>query len=110
MNRIECTVVDGHTQLLGASVATLSNSVESGPGLALVRPEQVSVQRSESGTAQVKHVSFLGSFSRATVALPDDTELLAQVPASTASTLGPESRVDVAVTAPTVFVARPDPS
>ena len=110
MNRLECTVEGGRTQLLGGSVDTLSNSVDSGPGLALVRPEQVSVEPSESGTARIKHLSFLGSFSRATVALPDGTELLAQVPASTASRLGLESRVDVAVTASAVFVARPDPS
>ncbi len=110
MNRIECRVDSGRTELLGSPIDTLSNSVDSGPGLALVRPEQVSVQPSESGAARVRHLSFLGSFSRATVALPDGTELLAQVPASTASTLGLESRVDVAVTAPAVFVARPDPS
>jgi putative spermidine/putrescine transport system ATP-binding protein len=110
MNRIECTVEGGRTHLLGGSVDTLSNSVDSGPGLALVRPEQVSVEPSESGTGRIKHLSFLGSFSRATVALPDGTELLAQVPASTVSNLGLESRVNVAVTAPAVFVARPDPS
>jgi putative spermidine/putrescine transport system ATP-binding protein len=110
MNRIECSVADAHADLLGRSVATLSNSVESGRGLALVRPEQVSIEPSESGTGRVKHLSFLGSFSRATVALSDGTELLAQVPAATASNLALQSRVDVAVTAPAVFVARPDPS
>ncbi|MDQ3158410.1 MAG: ABC transporter ATP-binding protein [Actinomycetota bacterium] len=108
MNRLKCTVAGGRTELLGGTVTTLENSVESGPGLALVRPEQVSVEAADTGTARVKHLSFLGSFSRATVALPDGTELLAQVPASAASRLSPGSRVNVAVTAPAVFVARPD--
>ena len=108
MNRIPCTVTGGQTQLLGSTVTTLENSVESGPGLALVRPEQVSVETSDSGTGVVKHLSFLGSFSRATVALPDGTELLAQIPAEAVSRLALDSRVRVAVSAPAVFVARPD--
>lgn len=108
MNRLECTVAGGRTELLGSTVATLDNSVVSGPGLALVRPEQVSVEASDTGTGRVKHLSFLGSFSRTTVALPDGTELLTQVPGSAASRLSLGSRVNVAVTAPAVFVARPD--
>jgi len=108
MNRLKCTVAGGRTELFGSMVTTLENSVESGPGLALVRPEQVSIEAADTGTARVKHLSFLGSFSRATVAMPDGTELLAQVPASAASKLSLESRVNVAVTAPAVFVARPD--
>lgn len=108
MNRLYCTVTGGRTDLLGSMVSTLENSVESGPGLALVRPEQVSIEAADTGTARVKHLSFLGSFSRATVALPDGTELLAQVPALAASKLRLESRVNVAVTAPAVFVASPD--
>ena len=108
MNRLECTVTGGRTELLGSTVTTLENSVEAGPGLALVRPEQVSIEASDTGTARVKHMSFLGSFSRAIVTLPDGTELLAQVPASAASRLGSGSRVHVVVTADAVFVARPD--
>ncbi|MGZ5367339.1 MAG: ABC transporter ATP-binding protein [Aeromicrobium sp.] len=109
MNRLECTVAGGRTELLGSTVATLDNSVGSGPGLALVRPEQVSVEAADTGTGRVKHLSFLGSFSRATVALPDGTELLAQIPASAAAAqLRLGSRVTVTVTAPAVFVAHPD--
>ena len=108
MNRLPCNVAGGRTELLGLSVKTLENSVESGPGLALVRPEQLSVQAIDTGTARVKHLSFLGSFSRATVVLADGSELLAQVPASEASSFGLGSRVNVAVTAPAVFVTRPD--
>ena len=108
MNRLPCNVAGGRTELLGASVKTLENSVDSGPGLALVRPEQLSVQAADTGTARVKHLSFLGSFSRATVALADSTELVVQIPAVDASRLALGSRVDVAVTTPAVFVARPD--
>lgn len=108
MNRLPCNVAGGRTELLGSSVQTLENSVESGPGLALVRPEQLSIEAADTGTARIKHLSFLGSFSRATVALADGTELLAQVPASEAAKFGLGSRVSVAVTAPAVFVARPD--
>ncbi|MEO6471587.1 MAG: ABC transporter ATP-binding protein, partial [Aeromicrobium sp.] len=64
MNRLPCTVAGGYTELLGSHTKTLENSVESGPGLALVRPEQVSIQAGDTGTSTVKHLSFLGSFSR----------------------------------------------
>ena len=108
MNRVSCNVTGRRTDVLGTTVDTLENSVDSGPGLALVRPEQLSVELTDTGTARVKHLSFLGSFSRATVAFGDGTELVAQIPASTASTLSIESRVNVAVIAPAVFVARAD--
>lgn len=108
MNRLNCHVAGGRTELLGNTVNTLENSVGNGPGLALVRPEQVSVELADSGTARIRHLSFLGSFSRATVALSDGTELIAQIPSVTASKLNIESRVKVAVTAPAVFVSRPD--
>ena len=108
MNRLVCTVTGGQTEILGSSVKTLENSVENGPGIALIRPEQLSIEAVDTGTARVKHLSFLGSFSRATVSLADGTILLAQIPAAEASRLTLGSRVNVAVTTPTVFVARAD--
>ncbi len=105
MNRLPCTVAGGAAQLLGTTVKTLANSVDSGPGLALVRPEQISVQPIDSGKATIAHLSFLGSYSRVTVALQDGTEVLAQLPASAAQGLSVGSRVEVAVNTSAVFIA-----
>ena len=62
---------------------------------ALVRPEAVEVVPEPAGAALVLSASFLGPTSRVTVALPDDTLLVAQVPSAQLPELVPGTRVRV---------------
>ena len=108
MNRIPCTVVGGQADVLGRRVGVLAGSVGSGPGVALVRPEQLTVTRSGTGVATVVHMSFLGSFSRVTMSVPGADELVAQVPASTMAELSIGAKVAVEMLAPAVLVTAVD--
>src|SRR5207342_1848747 len=78
---------DGTIDLLGTRVPLLPGSAESGPVQALVRPEAVRIATDEGGDARVVAVSFLGSVSRAQVALKDDTIVFGQLSASEAESL-----------------------
>ena len=106
MNRIPCEVHNASARVLGHQVATLSGSIDSGPGVALVRPEQVSLgDRPGGAEGTVVHLSFLGSYSRVTVRRPDGTELLVQVPASVPADLRVGSTVTVDLLATDVLVS-----
>ncbi|MCL3819312.1 ABC transporter ATP-binding protein [Aeromicrobium wangtongii] len=109
MNRIPCQVRDGRAEVLGRRVSTLAGSIDSGSGVALVRPEQLTIIDQPGGSpGTVVHLSFLGSYSRITVRRPDGTELLVQVPASTAPTLRVGSTVSVSLLATDVLVSAAD--
>jgi putative spermidine/putrescine transport system ATP-binding protein len=96
-NRVPARVEDGHAVLLGTRVPVLDGSATGG-GLALVRPEALALRRDEgAGTAVVVDVSFLGPVSRATAALDDGTELVAQLTSATARGLSVGDRVRVEV-------------
>jgi putative spermidine/putrescine transport system ATP-binding protein len=106
MNRVPCQVRNGHAEVLGQQITTLVGSIESGGGVALVRPEQVSVAHDPEGVdGIVAHLSFLGSYSRITVQRPDGTELLAQVAASSARDLRVGSKVSVTLLASDLLVS-----
>jgi putative spermidine/putrescine transport system ATP-binding protein len=86
-NRLPGRVVDGSVEVLGTQLPLVdASSVHNGPVLALVRPESVDVTPDPDGRGRVLAASFLGPTSRVTVALPDDTLIVAQV----ASTLLPD--------------------
>ncbi|MRJ77515.1 ATP-binding cassette domain-containing protein [Aeromicrobium sp. SMF47] len=106
MNRVPCQVRDGGAEVLGRSITTLPGSITDGPGVALVRPEQLSVtDTADAGDGVVAHLSFLGSYSRITVGRPDGTELLVQVPASSAPGLRVGSSVTVSLHATDLLVS-----
>jgi putative spermidine/putrescine transport system ATP-binding protein len=106
MNRVPCEVQNGHAEVLGQQITTLDGSIESGSGVALVRPEQVTLtDQSRGPAATVVHLSFLGSYSRTTVQLPDGTELLVQVPASTGRDLRVGGTVSVSLVASALLVS-----
>ncbi len=107
MNRVDATVVDGRVRVLGHEVATLDGSVGSGPGLALVRPEQVRVVPDVAGTAEVTTVSFQGALSRVQVRVDDGTELLAQLSGAAAGRLEVGTKVVVDLDADRLLVVAP---
>jgi putative spermidine/putrescine transport system ATP-binding protein len=103
-NRLPAVVVDGHASVLGARIPVLAGSVPSGRGLALVRPESVSVEPSGSGEATVVSVAFLGPISRVHCTLSDGQEVEAQISSALAATLSPQDKVSLTVSPDAVLV------
>jgi putative spermidine/putrescine transport system ATP-binding protein len=95
-NRVPAQVSGDHARVLDTDVPLVRGST-SGSGLAMVRPESVTVEAAPDGNATVASVNFLGPISRVYVDLPDGLSLMAQVPSSRASRLSPGDRVRVGV-------------
>lgn len=95
-NKVPATVSGGIATLLGVSVAALPGSVE-GQGLAMVRPEAVTVTADPAGAATVSAVSFLGAISRVHLALPDGSVVSAQLSSSVARGFAPGDPVTVGI-------------
>ncbi|WNG87411.1 ABC transporter ATP-binding protein [Mycobacterium sp. ITM-2016-00317] len=104
-NKVPATVSGGTANLLGVAVAALPGSVE-GQGLAMVRPESVTVTADPAGTATVSAVSFLGAISRVHLALPDGSVLSAQLSSSVARGFAPGDHVTVGIEPGGVLVTR----
>ena len=102
-NRIPGKAADGAVEVAGTRVPLLPGATDRGPVSALVRPENVHLAASESGTSRVLAVSFLGSLCRAQVVLPDETIVVAQMAASDSTELTPGSSVRVSVVPAPVF-------
>jgi len=102
-NRLPCEVHDGVVELLGSRVPVLPGSVGSGKALALVRPESVAVTVDDQGTGRVVHAGFLGSLCRVSVDLATGESVVAQMPSTEASRLGPGSTVTVQIKPQPVF-------
>ncbi len=97
--------VDGReVTVLGCRVPTVDGSLTSGRGVALVRPEAVTVEPADDGNARVVAVSFLGPTSRVLTRLDDGQDVMAQLPSSLAVRLTPESRVRLGVDPSPVLV------
>ncbi len=102
-NRVKGVAGDGTVEILGARVPLLEGSADRGPVTALVRPEAVRVAPEDGAAAHVLAVSFLGSLGRVQVQLPDGALVVAQVPATDVSALGPGTSVRVTVVPAPVF-------
>ncbi len=96
-NKVPAEVADGRARLLGTSVPALAGSVPSGAGLAMVRPESVTVSADPAGSASVTSVAFLGPTSRVHVTLADGTAVDAQMASSAARAFAPGDRVSVGI-------------
>jgi len=105
MNRVPAEVSSGAATVLGRRLPVLEGSISSGRGMALIRPEQLQVIRSEAGKARVLAVSFQGPISRATIATGDGTEVVAQLAGSAAQGLVAGSAVELTVDAAGLLVA-----
>ncbi|MGU3503162.1 ABC transporter ATP-binding protein [Mycobacterium sp. C31M] len=93
-NKVAARVSGGTAELLGTSAPALPGSVD-GAGVAMVRPESVTVRADRSGHATVASVAFLGAISRVNVALADGSALYAQMNSSAARTFAPGDPVTV---------------
>jgi putative spermidine/putrescine transport system ATP-binding protein len=96
-NKVPAEVSGDRVALLGASVPALPGSIASGAGLAMVRPESVTVSADPSGASRVSAVSFLGAISRVNVTLPDGSPISAQMGSAAARTFDVGDAVTVGV-------------
>ncbi len=107
-NKVTARVRDGHAEVLGTSVPVMAGSVESGAGLAMVRPESVVVDATGTANAHVASVNFLGPVSRVYLEVDDGEMVMAAVPSPLAVKLAPGDRVAVSVEpTPLLVVAAP---
>lgn len=105
-NKVPAQVSGGTASLLGISVPALAGSVD-GAGVAMVRPETVTVTSDPAGTATVGSVSFLGAISRVNVTLADGSAISAQMASAAAREFAPGDTVTVGVESSGVLVTRP---
>lgn len=108
-NKVPATVASGRARILDTDVPALDGSITSGDGVALVRPESVTVTAAGAdGTpnATVSSVAFLGSISRVYCTLADETVVSAQLPSSQATGFSVGDAVTVGVE-PNPVLVRP---
>ena len=103
-NKISGAVQDGSIEILGVKVPTLMGSINSGTGIALVRPETLKVTPNTEGTGRVFAASFLGASCRLTIDMPDQSRIVAQVPSSEAERVGAGAKVNISFKSNAVFV------
>jgi putative spermidine/putrescine transport system ATP-binding protein len=106
-NKVPAEVSGGRAHLLGTSVPALEGSV-AGPGLAMVRPESVTITADPAGTATISSVAFLGPTSRVYATLQDGSVISAQMASSKAKAFAPGDPVTVGVEPTGVLVVRGD--
>jgi putative spermidine/putrescine transport system ATP-binding protein len=94
-NKVPAEVSGGRAHLLGTSVPALEGSVAK--GLAMVRPESVTITADPAGTATISSVAFLGPISRVYAALADGAVISAQMASSQAKAFSPGDPVIVGV-------------
>jgi putative spermidine/putrescine transport system ATP-binding protein len=94
-NRLPGHVRDGAVDVLGSRLPLVDLAAANGAATALVRPETVDIELDPAGTSRVLAGSFLGPTSRVTVALADDTLVVAQVPSGRLAELAPGTAVRV---------------
>lgn len=102
-NKVPATVSGGTASLLGVSVPALAGSVE-GEGVAMVRPEAVTVALDSAGTSTVASVSFLGAISRVNMTLSDGSAISAQMASSAAREFSAGDKVTVGLESGGVLV------
>ena len=108
-NKVPAQVRDGRAEVLGSSVPLIAGSLDAGAGLAMVRPESVTIDaRSGTANATVESVNFLGPVSRVYLDVDGNDTVMAAVPSPVAVKLTPGDRVAVGVEpTPLLVVAAP---
>jgi putative spermidine/putrescine transport system ATP-binding protein len=94
-NKVPAEVSGGQAHLLGTSVPALEGSVAK--GLAMVRPESVTITADPAGTATISSVAFLGPISRVYAALADGSVISAQMASSRAKAFSTGDPVSVGI-------------
>jgi putative spermidine/putrescine transport system ATP-binding protein len=109
MNRVPAGLVDGGVELLGVR-RPVAGATPPGPAVvALVRPEALHVTADPAGAGRVVTRTFSGATTRLAVALPDGTEVQADVASAESQDLLPGTAVAVALTERPVLVAPAEP-
>ena len=88
-NKVPAEVSGGQAHLLGTSVPDAGGFHRRGQGLAMVRPESVTVAADPAGTSTVSSVAFLGPISRVYATLADGSVISAQMASSRAEAFTP---------------------
>jgi putative spermidine/putrescine transport system ATP-binding protein len=96
-NKLPAEVSAGTADVLGARVPVLEGSIPSGRGLAMVRPESVTVAADPEGGARVASIGFLGPFSRVHLTTGDGAAVVAQMASARARELRVGDRVSLSV-------------
>jgi len=109
-NKVPAQLSEGTAQVLGSRVQLLEGSITSGNGLAMVRPESLSITAASHGNATVASIAFLGPFSRVHLTAEDGTALVAQMSSTAARGLTPGERVSVTVEPSGVLVVAEAPA
>jgi putative spermidine/putrescine transport system ATP-binding protein len=107
-NKVPAQVSDGRVQVLGTSVPALAGSITSGAGLAMVRPESVTITADPAGTSAISSVAFLGPISRVYATLQDGSVISAQMGSAQAKAFSPGDPVTVGVEPSGVLVVKGD--
>jgi putative spermidine/putrescine transport system ATP-binding protein len=103
-NQIKVDVSNGSINAFGSNLDTLPGSIKSGSGVALIRPESLTVKKDNGGSGKVISTSFLGSICRVTVSLEDGSRISAQMESQDASDLTPGTHVKITADKVAVFV------
>ena len=106
MNRLPGDLSGGGSAVtvLGTTVPVQQVGPTSGPVIALVRPENLTVAPAESGNGIVFLRTFLGATSRITVLLSGDLQVLVDVPSTSAAAMTPGASVTVGIPSAPVLV------
>jgi len=109
-NRLPGEVKAGSVEVRGVTLPLVQPNAPTGPAIALIRPEAVSVAKDDDAASgkmmgTVIAVAFLGATSRVTVDLGDAT-VLAQMPTSDAAATPAGTRVRLTIRPDPVLIAR----
>jgi putative spermidine/putrescine transport system ATP-binding protein len=103
-NQVKVKVSSGSFEAFGTKLTTLQGSITSGEGIALIRPEALTVKSNKNGDGHVVATSFLGSICRVMVSMPDGSRINSQMESQDAIGLTPGTAVDVSADKVAVFV------
>lgn len=103
-NQVKVNVTNGSLNVFGTKLSALPGSITSGEGIALIRPEALTVSANKNGEGKVVATSFLGSICRVMVVMPDGTRINSQMESQDAAGLTPGTSVEVTADKVEVFV------
>ena len=101
---VKTSVNNSECNVFGKTLKTLPGSITNGDGIALIRPEAITVVSDNNGSAKVIATSFLGSVCRVSVLTADGTRIASQMESQDVLGLTPGTSVNVTVDTNQVFV------
>jgi putative spermidine/putrescine transport system ATP-binding protein len=110
MNRLPAERAGREVTLLGVRRPVAGPVPPSGPVVALVRPESLTVTADPDGAGRVVTRTFSGAVTRLAVALPGDVEVAVDVVSADSADLVPGTAVSVTPARRPVLVAPAEPT